>query len=62
MQRKWFHESIRAFPAYIWCMNCNAALETYVILINDISEQYVYLNTDTGIHMWGMYLCMGNGK
>ena len=62
MQRQWFHLSIRASPAYIWCMSCNTATETHFMHINDKHAQYGCLNTDTGIHMWGMYLCLGIGN
>ena len=62
MKQQWFHLSIRASPAYIWCMSCNTAMETHFMPINDIRAQYVCLNTDPGIDTWGMYLCLGNGK
>ena len=35
--------------------------ETHCMTINAICAQYFYLNADTGAHMWGMYLCLGNG-
>ena len=62
MKQQWFHLSIRASPAYIWCMSCNTALETHFMPTNDIRAQYVCLNTDPGIDTGGMYLCFGNGK
>ena len=62
IKRQWFHRSIQASPAYIWCMSSNIATETHFIPVNIIHAQYVSLDTDTAIHVWGIYSCLGNEK
>ena len=48
MKRQWFHLTIRASPASIWCMSGYTAngSETRFMTIDDIRAQYVCLNTD----------------
>ena len=63
LYRKWIMQwnqlSIRASQADIWCMSCNTALETHFMHINVIRAQDICLNTDSGIRVWWIYLCLG---
>ena len=67
IKRPWFHLTIRASPAYIWCMSCNRAngSENNLMTINDVRAQYVCLNIETAVSICEECICvwaMGNAR